>query len=99
MDIKKIIKEKSSEYTEENDVFSKELMEMYNGFMDELNKTELIKLFLPYEYLMAQETGGNIEKAYEDGFKDGLKLIKSILNLGEPEKIKLKEVFHGERAS
>ncbi len=98
MDIEKLIKEQVVCWVESNYRITRKMAELEDKVSEELKKIELTKLFVDYSDLKLQGELQNIEKAYEDGFRAGLKLMNSILNLGELEKAKIKEGAIGKRA-
>ena len=101
MDIEKLAKEQAYDWAISNCFTTEELLKLENQLTGQLRKPgkeQLFKMFVDYDSMRNGEEVDNMEKAYEMGFKEGLKFINSILNLGEMEKTKLKEATIEKRA-
>ena len=99
MDIEKLIKEQAGFWIENNYLITKKMAEFEEKVIEDLRKVELSKIFVNHSDLRAIKEVDNVERAYEEGFKNGLKYINIILNMGEMEKSKLKEAVIEKRAS
>jgi len=96
MDIENVIEKLADDYVCDNYITGEEVIESEATFIKKLNK-ETTGLYFTYETLRNEEVTFNIETAYGKGFREGIKFLNTILNLGTLKEGDLKETHYGKR--